>query len=164
MEKYHLRRFDKEITDYNEIKGIIQRQEYLTLAMSRLNRPYLVSLNYGYDVKQKCFYFHCASEGKKIDYLYSNPRIYGQILENLKYLEGKCSYAYRSVQFEGEVSFVEKDYEKKHALQLMVDKLEIPALINKTKEKFMTDSAIENVVIGKINVTKFSAKEEKLTS
>ena len=127
MQKYHLRRSDKKIKKIEDIIGIINRQEYLTLALCNTNQPYLVSLNYGYDPEKKCFYFHCANEGKKIDFLKANPIVYGQILEELKYKVGECSYAYRSVQFDGSVSFLNDKDEKKHALNLMVDKIETTA-------------------------------------
>lgn len=162
MEKYHLRRTDKKIKKKEEIFNIINRQEYLTLALCNNNHPYIVSLNYGFDQEDKCFYFHCASEGKKLDFLIANPIVYGQILEDLKYKEGECSYAYRSVQFEGEVTFLKDNNEKKHALNLMVEKIENPILIPKTKEKYVTDSAVEKVYIGKIVVKEFTGKEERL--
>ena len=162
MQKYHLRRSDKKIKKNEDIIAIVNRQEFLTLALCNNNQPYLVSLNYGYDPEKKCFYFHCANEGKKIDFIQLNPIVYGQILEELKYKEGECSYAYRSVQFEGKVSFLKDTEEKKYALNLMVDKIENSALIQKTKEKHITDSAIEKVSIGKISVSEFTGKEERL--
>jgi len=162
MQKYHLRRSDKKIKNQEEIIEIINRQEFLTIAMCKNNTPYLVSLNYGYDPKNSCFYFHCANAGKKLDYLESNATVYGQILEELKYKEGECSYAYRSVQFEGHVSFLEEISEKIKALNLMVEKLETPELVLKTKEKHITDSAVQKVRIGKILVDKFTGKEERL--
>ncbi|MHA1110653.1 MAG: pyridoxamine 5'-phosphate oxidase family protein [Promethearchaeota archaeon] len=162
MQKYHLRRTDKKIKKTEDIIDIVNRQEYLTLALCNNNRPYLVSLNYGFDQEKMCFYFHCAAEGKKIDFLKANSIVYGQILEDLKYKEGECSYAYRSVQFEGEVTFLKDNLEKKHALNLMIEKIENPALIQKTKEKHVTVSAIEKVFIGKITVNEFTGKEERL--
>jgi nitroimidazol reductase NimA-like FMN-containing flavoprotein (pyridoxamine 5'-phosphate oxidase superfamily) len=162
MQNYHLRRSDKEITDYNEILTIIERQEYLTIALCCNNEPYLVSLNYGFDKASRCFYFHCADEGKKIDFLRTNPKIYGQILESLKYKEGECSYAYRSVQFDGIVSFLENNEEKKRALALMIEKIENPNLISRTKEKYITNSSVQKVCIGKIHINYFTGKEERL--
>ncbi|TFG19178.1 MAG: hypothetical protein EU530_07100 [Promethearchaeota archaeon] len=162
MQKYHLRRSDKKIKKIEDIIAIINRQEYLTLALCNNNHPYLVSLNYGYDLENKCFYFHSATEGKKLEFLKQNPSIYGQILEQLKYKEGECSYAYRSVQFGGEVTFVKDNEEKKHALELMIEKIETPALILNTKNKFITDKIPERVLIGKITVNEFTGKEERL--
>ena len=162
IQKYHLRRTDKKINDLKEIQKIIQNQDFLTLALCKDNTPYIVSLNYGYDANTSCFYFHCAKEGKKIDFLEANPEVYGQILEQLKYKEGECAYAYRSVQFEGTVSFLQDTNEKKQALNLLIDSIENPELINKTKQKFVTTSATEKVHIGKISIKEISGKEERL--
>jgi len=162
MQNYHLRRSDKAITKKEDILAIVNRQEYLTMALCMNNNPYLVSVNYGYDPNQNCFYFHCASEGKKLDFLRANPLVYGQILEGLAYKEAQCLYAYRSVHFEGVVSFIVDACEKKHALSLLIEKLENPALIEKTKKKFISDSAVQKVTIGKISVSAFTGKEERL--
>jgi nitroimidazol reductase NimA-like FMN-containing flavoprotein (pyridoxamine 5'-phosphate oxidase superfamily) len=162
MQKYHLRRAEKKIKKKEVIYEIINRQEYLTIALCKNNQPYIVSLNYGFDSNEMCFYFHCASEGKKIDFLRSNPIVYGQILEELKYKEGECAYAYRSVQFEGKVIFLENIDEKKNALNLMIEKIETSNLVEKTKEKHITNAAVEKVFIGKIIVKEFTGKEELL--
>ena len=162
MEKYHLRRTDKEIVEETDILEIIDRQEFLTIALCKDNQPYLVSLNYGFDKNAKCFYFHCAKEGRKISYMKSNPKVYGQIIEDLKYKAGECSYAYRSVQFDGIVEFVDGHLEKRHALSLMIEKLERPDQIESMKTKFITDSSVDKVTIGKISNLQFSGKEERL--
>jgi len=64
-----MRRKEKEITDKEEMINILENAEYITIAMSRNNEPYLVTLSHGYDRNQNCIYFHCAKEGKKIDFL-----------------------------------------------------------------------------------------------
>ena len=47
MPKYHLKRTDKEITDEAEIKAIITRGQYTTVAMCHKSEPYIVTMNYG---------------------------------------------------------------------------------------------------------------------
>jgi nitroimidazol reductase NimA-like FMN-containing flavoprotein (pyridoxamine 5'-phosphate oxidase superfamily) len=157
-----MRRSEKTINEKDEIIKIIGRQEFMTLALSREDIPYIVSVNYGFDAQSSCLYFHCAQNGKKIDYMKSNPKIYGQILEELAYKQGECSYAYRSVQFEGVVSFVESSAEKTHALSLMIEKLENDDEIPVVKDKFITSSSIESITIGKIMVRSFTGKEERI--
>jgi hypothetical protein len=44
-----IRRKDKEITDFSEMKEIIKTAQYVTLAMCLNDEPYLVSLSHGYD-------------------------------------------------------------------------------------------------------------------
>jgi nitroimidazol reductase NimA-like FMN-containing flavoprotein (pyridoxamine 5'-phosphate oxidase superfamily) len=70
--RYHLRRKDKEVTDEAAMRRVLKTAKFVTIAMTRDDRPYLVSLNHGYDEENRCIYFHCAKEGKKLDYLEAN--------------------------------------------------------------------------------------------
>lgn len=69
MQKYHMRRTDREITNAATLKKILKSTQYVTIAMSMDDQPYLVSLSHGYDEERNCIYFHSAKEGKKLDYL-----------------------------------------------------------------------------------------------
>ena len=82
MKKYHMRNKDKEISDRDEMIEVIQSQKIVTIALSKDNEPYLVTVNYAYDKGEECFYFHCGYEGKKIDFIKSNPTIWGQVLDD----------------------------------------------------------------------------------
>ena len=64
-----IRRKEQEIKDKQELISIVQKAEYVTIAMCSDNEPYLVTLNHGYDRNKNCIYFYCAQEGKKIDIL-----------------------------------------------------------------------------------------------
>jgi nitroimidazol reductase NimA-like FMN-containing flavoprotein (pyridoxamine 5'-phosphate oxidase superfamily) len=157
MLTYHLRRAEKAIEDQAKLLEIIQRQRYLTLAMCRENQPYLVILNYAYDPGAHCFYVHCASEGKKLDYLRANPTIWGQVLEDLGYVDGACDHAFRSIHVEGTATFVDDPDEKEHAVSLMIDQLESdPAAV---KARALKPKAIEKVVIAKIIISAMTGKE-----
>jgi nitroimidazol reductase NimA-like FMN-containing flavoprotein (pyridoxamine 5'-phosphate oxidase superfamily) len=72
VKEYHVRLKEKEIMDQVLLKRILQTTQYVTIAMSRDDIPYLVSLSHGYDEAQHYLYFHCAKEGKKLEYLSSN--------------------------------------------------------------------------------------------
>ncbi|MBN1486151.1 MAG: pyridoxamine 5'-phosphate oxidase family protein, partial [Anaerolineae bacterium] len=124
MSPYHLRRSEKEIKDEYKLLRIIQGQQFMTLAMAYNDEPYLVTLNYGFDAEEQCFYFHCAHEGKKRDYLARNPIVWGQILEDHGYVATECEHAFRSVHFRGQVTFLEAEDDKRIALELMIDQLE----------------------------------------
>ena len=141
-------------------QAIIQGQKYMTLAMAMDNEPYLVTLSYGYDVEANCFYFHCAAEGRKIDYLRANPVVWGQILEDHGYLEGKCSHAFRTVQFRGTVSFLDNTEEKRRALHMMVDGLEPDP--GPVKQKQVTDKSLSRVTIGKVAVEFMTGKQSDI--
>jgi len=156
MQVYHLRRSEKAITDPVEMWAIIAGQKYVTLALCKNNTPYLATVNYGYDQAAGCLYFHCAGEGKKMDYLRANPTVWGQIIEDNGYRDGKCDHAFRSVHFQGRVTFVEDAEEKHRALSLMIDRLESdPAAV---KARLVTDKALEKVMIGQVHIETMTGK------
>ncbi|MBN1936299.1 MAG: pyridoxamine 5'-phosphate oxidase family protein [Anaerolineae bacterium] len=157
MNTYHLRRQEKTIEDQDELIAIIQGQKYMTLAMCRDDEPYLVSLNYGFDPEARCFYIHCAGEGKKIDILRANPTVWGQVIEDLHYQDGKCDHFFRSVHFQGRVSFVDDIDEKRAALHLMIDALEPDP--EPVEQRLVTAKSLESVTILKIAVEGWSGKK-----
>jgi hypothetical protein len=75
--RYHVRRGDKEIRDEETMRKALKSTSYVTLAMCRDGEPYLVSLSHCFDEAGNCLYFHCAPEGKKLDFLRANPRVWG---------------------------------------------------------------------------------------
>ena len=157
MQTYHVRRSEKEITDPEQLEAIIHKQKYMTLALAVDNEPYLVTLSYGYDAEARCFYFHCAAAGRKMDYWRQNPVVWGQILEDHGYLNGKCSHAFRTVQFRGTVSFLEDLEEKRRALNLTIDRLEPHP--EPVKQQQVTDKSVARVTIGKIAIEFMSGKQ-----
>ena len=145
---YHLRRSEKELSDPDEIDRFLRKQELFTLAMCDGELPYLVTMDYVFDFETRCFYFHCASKGRKIDILSKNAHIWGQIVEDLGYIPGECNHGYISVHFSGEVELLVDEVEKHHALTLLIEKFEenpAPA-----KKRFITEGALKGVEIGRI--------------
>lgn len=64
-----MRKFDREIRDYNEILRLLDECQTIRLALHDEPYPYVVPLSYGWEERDgKLFvYFHCAKEGKKLD-------------------------------------------------------------------------------------------------
>jgi nitroimidazol reductase NimA-like FMN-containing flavoprotein (pyridoxamine 5'-phosphate oxidase superfamily) len=155
---FHLRRKDKEVTDERFLKKILKTAKYVTIALSMNNEPYLVSLSHGYDEKKNCVYFHCAREGKKLQYLSSNNTVWGQALLDYGYSEGECTYLYASVHFSGKVTMLENLEEKREALACMIRQ------IDKNPEILITDlrpERLRNTVVGRIDVAYMSGKKSK---
>ncbi|MHA2434128.1 MAG: pyridoxamine 5'-phosphate oxidase family protein, partial [Candidatus Thorarchaeota archaeon] len=101
-----IRRKEKEIKDRAEMIEILKKAQHITTAMCDENEPYLVTLSHGYDDEKGCIYFHCAKEGKKIDILNKNNRVWGQALVDLGYVQGACDHLYATTQFRGRVTFI----------------------------------------------------------
>ena len=157
MSGYHIRHPHKEMVEQSELDEVILSQKYMTLAMSKDDEPYLVTLNYGYDREKKCFYFHCSQVGKKIDFLKENPKVYGQIIDDRGYLQTECDHAFRTVQFTGNVDFLTTIEEKKAALIVMMEHLEDEPDVG--KNRLLLRSKMEKVGIGKVTVEGISGKE-----
>ena len=68
-----MRRKDREINDIAETESVIHKCDVCRIAFADNNIPYIVTMNFGY-VKgdKKCFYFHCAPSGRKLELMEKN--------------------------------------------------------------------------------------------
>ena len=152
-----MRRRDKEITDVNETKDILKRAKYVTLAMSSNNEPYLATLSHGYDEQKNCIYFHCAPDGKKIDILKTNNKVWGQALLDQGYVQGSCDHLYATAQFSGRVTFISNVTEKRRALEVMIRALD--GNPQEIIDKQLLPQSIQKVIIGRIDIDLLSGKK-----
>lgn len=118
-----MRRKDKEIKDKGEIEQIIRTAQICRLAMARENQPYVIPLNFGY--RDNTVYFHCASQGKKIDILRENPRVCLEFSIDTEIVpaEKSCEWGLRfksAIGF-GTARFVEDTGSQKKALDIIMD-------------------------------------------
>jgi nitroimidazol reductase NimA-like FMN-containing flavoprotein (pyridoxamine 5'-phosphate oxidase superfamily) len=72
---YHVRRSEREIKDASELRSILENGRYATIGLSKAGEPYVVTLSYGYAPDENALFFHCSKEGRKIDFIVSNPRV-----------------------------------------------------------------------------------------
>jgi len=119
---FHLRRKDREITDPALMRKILKTANSVTIALCMNNEPYLVSLSHGYDEEHNRIYFHCALEGKKIEYMKANNKVWGQAVIDY-HVKGQCEYTYTCVHFSGKVTLIEDIEEKLAALKCMIRQL-----------------------------------------
>jgi len=157
MPGYHMRRQDKAITDPGEMEAVLLGQKLVTLAMCRDGEPYLVTMDFGYDPEVRAIYFHCADAGKKLELLRANPRVWGQVVEDLGYVPGECDHSYRSVQFSGSVELLAVPNDKRAALHLLLRKFEPEADVAKRTE--MVEKSLAKVVVGKVRIEAISGKK-----
>ncbi len=156
-DRYHLRRAEKAIGSKDEMLEIVGSRPYMTIAMCKDGSPYLVTLNHALDRERMCVYFHAAGEGRKVEYIRSNPDIWGQVVEDLGYISGECDWGYRTVHFWGKAEFVNDIDEKRHAMGLLIAKLEQD--VEEAKRKHVTESSLSSVLIGKITLLGLTGKQ-----
>ena len=121
-----MRRSDREVTDIQEIRSLIDECKVIRLAMIDGDKPYMVPLNFGYTCEDGAFTFYChsAKEGKKLDVIRKNASVAFEMdCQNaLQHGETACthSYYYASVLGEGKAEILEGDEKRKGLSALML--------------------------------------------
>lgn len=116
MQTYHMQKAERELNHTGELNEILRKGRYASIALSRDDEPYVVTLSYGYDAEGACLFFHTALKGLKNEFIAVNPRACATIVEDLGYRPGKCTHAYRSVVLWGKMTRVDDLAEKKHGV------------------------------------------------
>lgn len=121
-----MRRNDRAVTDPIKIKDIILSCDCCRLGFSDAGSVYIVPLSFGYEEQgdKKVFYFHGATEGRKIELVkkigYAGFELDNNHKVNAADSPCKYSFCFQSVIGEGSVDMVEDVEEKKKALRLIM--------------------------------------------
>lgn len=121
-----MRRKDREVADFGEIIGILEKCPIGHLALSDGDRAYVVPLNFAWQVQEgkMTVYFHCAKEGRKIDLLRKNPNACFEADCSFSLVKGssacRWSALYESVIGEGRAALIDDPEEKREALDLLM--------------------------------------------
>lgn len=153
-----MRRKDREITDIETIRAILDKAKVLHLAMIDNGRPYVVPLHYGYSLDDDglTLYLHSAKEGRKLDVLQQNDRVAFVLETDVNPVSGgdiPCKYgeAYASVMGEGTAVLLDDPVQKIEALQILMK--------TQTGREFaFTPAMAESVSVIRVNVDSFTAK------
>ncbi len=120
-----MRRKDREITDFNEIIEIIKKCDVCRIALNDKDFPYIVPLNFGFEVRagQVFFYFHAAMKGKKLDLIAKDNRATFEMDcgHNLILYEERmsCTMGYESVIGHGTIEIAAEE-DKYEALKILM--------------------------------------------
>ena len=153
-----MRRKDRQITEIESIRAILDKAKVLHLAMIDGARPYVVPMNYGYALAdgRLTLYLHGAKEGRKLDVLQNNDRVAFVLETNVSQVSGgdipcKYSEAYASVMGEGTAVLLDEPVQKIEALQILMK--------TQTGREFaFTPAMAESVAVIRVNVDSFTAK------
>ncbi|MGC9467886.1 MAG: pyridoxamine 5'-phosphate oxidase family protein [Anaerolineae bacterium] len=157
MARYHMHKSEREIDGPAAIERVLLRGKYATLALCRDQEPYVVTLNYGYDRAEQALYFHSALEGLKLDFIRENARVCGTVIEDKGYLAEKCSHAYRSVVFWGDVAVVEDPRAKRDGLRCMIEHLEENA--DAVYQRLLSDpNRLQSVTVLRLRIKEITGK------
>lgn len=159
--RYHVRRADREIKDPGKLDRILKDSRYVTVALCMGNTPYLVSMSHSYDEDARCIYFHCASLGKKMDYMRANPRVWGQAIIDNGYEDGICNHMYVTAMFSGTVELVEGVEEKRRILYHLFanqDRGESSGPVDSHFKRIGEDYEVDGVTVGRIVLEEITGK------
>lgn len=153
-----MRRKDREVTNIEEIKCIIESCKTCHLAMVDDGMPYVIPLNFGYEITDRTLtlFFHSSNEGRKIDILHKNNTVcFEMCLEGEPIFAEKtpCNsgYYFSSDHGFGHAEFITDVNEKCHALSLLM-KRQANMSVTFTQEqakKVCVFKVISNDFIGK---------------
>lgn len=121
-----MRRKDREVSNLDEIKQIIEKCKVCHLAMVDRGLPYVIPLNFGYEINNNLLtlFFHSAKTGRKLDILNENNIVCFEMAYEGKVsnVENPCNsgYYFESVHGFGHVEFIKNIDEKCNALTLLM--------------------------------------------
>ena len=155
-----MRRNDREVTDIDQIKKILDDCKTCHLAMVDKGQPYVIPLSYAYSIsgEELTLFFHSAKEGRKIKVLRENNAVCFEMSnegEPILAEKTPCNsgYYYQSVLGFGQAQFIEDVDEKRLALSLLMKhqaKLDVA---------FSPQQAAE-VCVFKVSTTDFTGKRK----
>lgn len=152
---------EREVTDINEIIGILDRAKIVHVGMIDGDEPYVVPMNYGYTMEdgKLTLYLHGATVGRKLDIIRVNPKVFVEIDSDVVPFEGEaaCQYGtcYSSIMGNGVAELVEDVEGKKEGLIILMK--------TQTGKDFeFVDKMVAGVTVIKVHVSDFTAKKRPM--
>ena len=152
---------ETRVTDPARIAHILDTARVLHLGLAVNNEPYVVPMNYGYTMEEGklVLYLHSAVQGKKLDMIRENPRVFFSIDCDRMPFEGRvpCQYGlvYSSIMGRGTARIVEDVEEKKQAMTLLMK-------TQTGKDFSFEDRLVSIVAVIRIDVEEYTAKHRPL--
>lgn len=150
-------RREREVTDINKIKEILDKSKVLHLGLVDGDEAYVVPMNYGYTLEdgKLTLWLHGAKRGRKLDLIRANPKVFFEMECGIQPFEGEiaCKYGieYSSIMGRGKAEIIEDIEIKKAALSYLMK--------TQTGKDFEFEDKMAAVVsIIRIDVSEFTAK------
>ena len=154
-----MRKSDREIKSKEEIIDIIKRCDVISLAFNNGDYPYILPLNFGFEVKNDkvIFYLHSALEGTKVDIMKKDNRASFEMdtKHELQYYEekGYCTMSYESIIGRGRIRILPED-EKMNALKKLMGHY------HKSEDTYFNPAAISRTLVYSLEVEEMTAKRK----
>ncbi len=142
--------------------SILDRSKVLHLGLVDDGQPYIVPMNYGYEMDEEhrlTIYLHSSKVGYKLSVIRKSPKCCFELECGLQPFEGKvaCQYGmvYESMMGKGTVTEVEDTEEKIKAMTLLMK-------TQTGKDFSFNDRLVSIVSVLRIDVTEYTAKRRPL--
>jgi len=149
-----MRRKEKEINEKEIINEILKNSRICRIAIFDKDYPYIVPMNYGYH--NHALYFHCATQGRKIDLLKQNNKVGFEIEQFHEVVKHKisCKWTtkFRSIIGHGEIVIITDDEQKRKGLDILMNQH------GKTNNAY-SDHAVDKVVVLRMDIKSLTAKQ-----
>ena len=157
-----LTRREKLITDIDTVIDILEKSKVVHLGLVDGDEPYVVPMNYGFTMEEGklTIYMHGATEGKKLDLLRANPKVFFSIESGITAFSGgniACQYgtSYSSVMGKGVAEILENPEDKMAGLSIFMK--------SQTGRDFQfNERMVSAVAVIKIYVSEYTAKHRPI--
>ena len=154
-----MRKADREIKNKEEIIDIIKKCDVIRLAFNNGDYPYILPLNFGFEVKNDkvIFYLHSALEGTKVEIMKKDNRASFEMdtKHELQYYEekGYCTMSYESVIGRGRIRILSEE-EKMNALKKLMWHY------HESEDTYFNPAAISRTLVYSLEVEEMTAKRK----
>lgn len=149
-----MRRQKQKIVDERIINEIMNKSLICRLAFFDHEYPYIIPMNYGY--KNEDLYFHCATEGKKIDLIKQNNKVCFEIEQEHEIIKSdtscKWTTKYRSIIGYGKIEIISDNNEKIKGLDVIMQQ-------HGKMENSYNKKNVDEIYILKLAISDISAKQ-----
>ncbi|MCD7826474.1 MAG: pyridoxamine 5'-phosphate oxidase family protein [Clostridiaceae bacterium] len=120
-----MRRFDREVKEFNDIVKIMETCDVCRIALNNNGYPYILPLNFGLKAEKNSveLYFHGANEGTKYNIIKADNRASFEMDCKHRLItdtdRGYCTMEYKSVIGQGHIEML-SDEEKYDALCVLM--------------------------------------------
>ena len=150
-----VRRQDREIDRDEAIRLLAECEHGILATVDTDGQPYAVPVSYVFH--DQCIYFHCATDGHKLDNIRANPTVSFCVVGKTRTLPGEFATEYESAVAFGTASEIEGE-EKREALMKLLEKYS-PDFLAQGK-KYIAGKTAQTKVI-KIDIEYLSGKARR---
>lgn len=152
-----MRRKDREANDFSQIKEIIAECDVIRLGFSDGEFPYIVPVNFGYEIEnqQIYFYIHGALEGKKLELIKKSGICSFEMdcahaIELLPELKN-VTMRYKCLMGKAKIEIL-AEADKQHGIDMLMGRYA------ETKNFAYDKKAADHIMVAKLTVLEYSGK------